>query len=109
MLQIKMMLIHPQHKHMRNDSLGKPRVFHQREKRKSPDKLNLITITEKTDGHFSESVLNAWWNWENVNQRVTYALLTELIMMSPKKSRKHGLERTVNTGSKQPIVNMNHC
>ena len=29
-------------------------------KRKSPDKLNLITTTEKTDGPFSESVLNDW-------------------------------------------------
>ena len=57
-------------------------------KRKSPDKLNLITTTEKTDGHFSESVLNDWWKWENVNQRVTYALLTEADYDEPKNIKE---------------------
>ena len=29
-------------------------------------------------------MLNDWWNWENVNQRVTYALLTEADYDEPK-------------------------
>ena len=44
------------------------------------------------DDPLSESLLNDWWNWDNVNQRVTYALLAEAGYDEPKISRKHGQE-----------------